>query len=170
MPQLLKDIPAGATCFIDATIFYYHLVNTPPLSDDCSDLLVRVGADKIKGVTSTVALAEATHKVMLAEVVRQHSVTPQGLISRIKKHPELLDNLTEHQQVAALAQALKITVVPITIELLKRGAEISPQQHLLTNDSLMLAVMEKIGTSYLATNDDDFDATPGVIVYKPTRT
>lgn len=92
------------------------------------------------------------------------------MISRLKKHPELLDNLTEHQQVAALAQALKITVVPITIELLKRGAEISPQQHLLTNDSLMLAVMEKTGTSYLATNDDDFDSIPGVVVYKPTRT
>lgn len=60
----------------------------------------------------SVALAEATHKAMLAEVVRQHNVTPQGLISRLKKHPELLDNLTEHQQVAALAQALKITVVP----------------------------------------------------------
>ena len=92
------------------------------------------------------------------------------MISRLKKHPELLDNLTEHRQVAALAQALKITVVPITIELLKRGAEISSQQRLLTNDSLMLAVMEKTGTSYLATNDDDFDSIPGVVVYKPTRT
>jgi hypothetical protein len=25
MLQLLKDIPDGATCFLDATIFYYHL-------------------------------------------------------------------------------------------------------------------------------------------------
>lgn len=126
MPQLLKDIPDNETCFIDATIFYYHLVNTPPLSDDCSDLLVRIGTGKISGITSTVALAEATHKVMLAEIVRQHGLTPQGLISRIKKHPELLDHLAEHQQVIALAQALKIVIVPITIDLLQRGAELSP--------------------------------------------
>lgn len=169
MPQSLKDIPDGATCFLDAMIFYYHLVNTPPLSDDCSDLLIRIGSGAIDGLTSTVALAEATHKVMLAEIVRKHSVTPQGLISRIKKHPDLLDNLTEHQQVTALAQALKITIVPITIDLLRRGAELSPQMRLLTNDSLTLAVMEKAQVNLLATNDDDFDSVPRVIAYKPTR-
>ncbi len=106
MSSLLKDIPDGVACFLDATIFYYHLVNTPPLSDDCSDLLERVEAGVIQGVTSTVALAEATHKVMLAEIVRQHGVSPQGLLSRIKKHPELLDHLSEHKQVAALAETL----------------------------------------------------------------
>ena len=169
MPQLLKDIPDGATCFLDATIFYYHLVNTPPLSDDCSDLLTRIGSGAIYGVTSTVVLAEATHKVMLAEIVRKHSITPQGLISRIKKHPDLLINLTAHQQIVALAQALKITIMPITINLLRRGAELSPQMRLLTNDSLTLAVMEKAQTKSLATNDDDFDSISGIIAYKPSR-
>lgn len=170
MPQLLKDIPDGATCFVDATIFYYHLVNTPPLSDDCSDLLIRIGTGAVNGVTTTVALAEATHKVMLAEIVRQHTVPAQGLIARIKKHPDLLDNLTEHQQVVALAQALKITIVPITMDLLQRGAELSPQQRLLTNDSLTLAVMEKVRANVLATNDDDFDSIPQLTAYKPART
>lgn len=170
MPQLLKDIPDGATCFLDATIFYYHFVNTPPLSNDCSDLLIRIGTGSINGVTSTVALAEATHKVMLAEIVRQHSVPAQGLIARIKKHPDLLDNLTEHQQVVALAQALKLTIVPITTDLLQRGVELSPQQRMLTNDALTLAVMEKVGANVLATNDDDFDAIPQLTAYKPSRT
>ena len=170
MPQLLKDIPDGVMCFIDATIFYYHLVSTPPLSDDCLDLLARAGTGAINGVTSTVALAEATHKVMLAEIVRRHGVVPQGLIARLKKHPELLDHLTEHQQVVALAQTLQITIEPITADLLRRGAELSPQQRLLTNDALMLAVMEKLGVSHLATNDDDFDSLAGLTVYKPTRT
>lgn len=87
MPQLLKDLPDNVTCFIDATIFYYHLVNTPPLSNDCSDLLVRIGQGAIRGLTSTVSLAEATHKVMLAEIVRQHSVPSQGLIARLKNIP-----------------------------------------------------------------------------------
>jgi predicted nucleic acid-binding protein len=167
---LLKDIPDGVTCFLDATIFYYHLVNTPPLSDDCSDLLERVEAGAIQGVTSTVALAEATHKVMLAEIVRRHGVSPQGLLSRIKKHPELLDSLSEHKQVAALADALQLTVEPLTLDFLKEGADLSPQQRLLTNDALLLAVVEKLGLSYLATNDDDFDSIPGLTICKPTRT
>jgi len=167
---LLKDIPDGVACFLDATIFYYHLVNTPPLSDDCSDLLERVEARAIQGVTSTVALAEATHKVMLAEIVRRHGVSPQGLLSRIKKHPELLDYLSEHKQVAALAETLQLTVEPLTLDFLKEGADLLPQQRLLTNDALLLAVMEKLGLSYLATNDDDFDSIPGLTVCKPTRT
>jgi uncharacterized protein len=169
MPQSLKDIPDGVTCFLDATIFYYHLVNTPPLSDDCSDLLIRIGTGTVNALTSAVVLAEVTHKVMLAEIVRQHSVPVQGLIARIKKHPHLLDDLTEHLQVIALAQALKITIMPITMDLLHRGAELSPQLRLLTNDSLTLAVMEKVGVNVLATNDDDFDSIPQLTVYKPAR-
>lgn len=170
MSLLLKDLPDGALCFLDATIFYYHLVNTPPLSDDCSGLLMRIGAGAISAVTTTVALAEATHKVMLAEIVRRHGMAAQGLIARIKKHPELLEQLTEHQQVVALAQALQITIEPITAALLQRSAELAPQRRLLTNDSLTLAVLEKLGITQLATNDDDFDSIAGLVVYKPART
>ena len=36
---MLTDIPDGGVCYLDATIFYYHLVSTSVLSDDCSDLL-----------------------------------------------------------------------------------------------------------------------------------
>jgi predicted nucleic acid-binding protein len=39
----------------------------------------------------------------------------------------------------------------------------------LTNDALILAVMEKLGVTLLATNDDDFDGVEGIIVYKPSR-
>lgn len=169
MSQLLRDIPDGATCFLDATIFYYHLVNTPPLSDDCSDLLARVATGAIDGVTSSVALAEANHKVMLAEVMRKHGFGPQGLINRLKKHPELLDQLTEHRQIIPLAQALGIRIEAITVDLLSQAAKLSPQHHLLTNDALTLAVMEKLLLTHLATNDDDFDSIPGLIISKPAR-
>lgn len=169
MSQLLKDIPDGALCFVDATIFYYHLVNTPPLSDDCSDFLARIEAGAISAVTSSVAIAEATHKVMLAEVVRRHNVPSKGLIARLKKHPELLDDLTEHQQVAGLANRLQITIAALTPALLKRGAELSPQRRLLTNDALILAVIEKRGISFVATNDNDFDSVVGLTACKPTR-
>src|SRR6266566_2285966 len=53
---------------------------------------------------------------------------------------------------------------------LARGADLSAQHRLLTNDALTLAVMEKRGVTALATNDDDFDTVEGITVYKPTRT
>jgi hypothetical protein len=79
-----------------SSVFYYHLVSTPALSDDCSDLLTRMAQGCVHGVTSSVAVAEATHKVMLAEVVHRHGVPLTGLIARLKRHPELLDSLTHH--------------------------------------------------------------------------
>ena len=166
---MLTAIPDGAVCYLDATIFYYHLVDAPPLSDDCSDLLTRIERARVQGVTSSVAIAEATHKVMLAEVVQRHGVNHRGLIARLKRHPELLEGLTNHQWVAATVRSLRLPVEAITLEILARGAALSSQQRLLTNDALTLAVMEQLRVTALATNDDDFDAVEGITVYKPTR-
>lgn len=164
---MLTAIADGTRCYLDATIFYYHLVETPVLSEDCSDLLTRVERGQVQGVTSTVALAEATHKVMLAEVVRRHGVPHQGLIARLKRHPALLEGLESHHQVAATAQSLPLQVEPITLPLLTQGARLSTHHHLLTNDALTLAVMMHLDVTVLATNDDDFDTISGITVYKP---
>jgi predicted nucleic acid-binding protein len=166
---VLSAIPEGVVCYLDATIFYYHLVDVPPLSDDCSDLLTRIERGHVQGVTSSVAVAEATHKVMLADVVQRHGVDHSGLIARLKRHPELLDGLTNHQRVTATVRGLRLPVEAITLDLLARGAELSSQKRLLTNDALTLTVMQKLGVTTLATNDDDFDAIEGITVYKPPR-
>jgi len=166
---VLTDIPAGAVCYLDATIFYYHLVGAPTLSDDCSNCLKRIELGRVLGVTSSVALSEATHKAMLAEVVHRHGVAHQGLIARLKRHPELLDGLASHHRVVATVRGLHLHVEAITLDLLARGADLSIQERLLTNDALTLAVMEQLGVTVLATNDDDFDTVPGITVYKPLR-
>jgi predicted nucleic acid-binding protein len=166
---MLKDVPDGVTCFIDANIFAYHIVDSPPLSEDCSDFLKRVEQGRVAGVTSAVAVAEATHKVMLAEALALHGLDPRGLVARLKRKPELLAGLTEHKKVAVTVRLLNVPVEPITLELLTRGAELSVQQRLLTNDALTMAAMEKLSVTHLATNDDDFDAVPGIAVFKPAR-
>jgi len=166
---VLTDIPEGAVCYLDATIFYYHLVGVPILSDDCSDLLKRIELGRVHGITSSVALAEATHKVMLAEVVQRYGVAHQGLIARLKRHPVLLDGLTSHHRVVATVRGLRLHVEAITLEILARGADLSTQERLLTNDALTLAVMQQLGVTVLATNDDDFDTITGITVYKPLR-
>ncbi len=107
---MLTAIPDGRVRYLDATIFYYHLVDTPVLSDDCSDLLKRIELGSVHGVTSTVTIAEATHKVMLADVVQRHGVEHRGLIARLKRHPELLDGLTNHQRVVTTLRGLRLPV------------------------------------------------------------
>ena len=120
-------------------------------------------------MTSTVAIAEATHKVMLADMGQRHGVAHRGLIARLKRHPELLDGLTNHHRVATTVRALRLSVETVTLDLLIRGADLSAEKRLLTNDALTLAVMEILGVTALATNDDDFDIVEGFTVYKPAR-
>jgi predicted nucleic acid-binding protein len=164
---LLSDIPNGTHCFIDANIFYYHLVNTPPISDECSDFLQRVERREVIGSTSTVSIAEATHKVMLADAVSTHGLDRKGLVSRLKREPQLLAALSEHRSVVTTVRALGIHIELITPDLLETAAGLSTQLNLLTNDALTIATMKKLGLTDLATNDDDFDRLEGITAWKP---
>ena len=44
---------------------------------------------------------------------------------------------------------------------------ISVEYGLLTNDAMIVALMQRHRLSHLITNDDDFDAVPGLTVWKP---
>lgn len=164
---MLSDIPKGTHCFVDANIFYYHQVNTPPLSDECSDFLQRIERQEVIGSTSTVSIAEATHKVMLADAVSTHGLDRKGLIWRLKREPQLLAALREHRAVVTTVRALGIQTEVVTSDLLEAAAGLSAQLCLLTNDALTIATMRKLGLTHLATNDDDFDQIAGITVWKP---
>lgn len=119
------------------------------------------------GSTSTAAIAEATHKVMLANAVRTHNLDRKGLVVRLKREPQLLAALTQHKGVVPTVRALNLQIEPITLELLETAANLSVQLCLLTNDALTVAAMKKLGLAHLATNDDDFDQIAGITVWKP---
>jgi predicted nucleic acid-binding protein len=71
---MLQNIPPGTRCFIDANILVYHFVFTPVLSDACSNFLERIERGELTGATSAAAIAEAVHKVMLAEAMALHAL------------------------------------------------------------------------------------------------
>lgn len=112
------------------------------------------------------AVAEAIHKVMLADAVAQHKLDRAGLAYRLQRHRQQIATLTEHTKVTALVHALSIHVESITLSTLERATAVSTQFQLLTNDALTLAVMEHLGLKDLVTNDENFD-TAGIKVWKP---
>ena len=57
-----------------------------------------------------------------------------------------------------------LTIPPTLID---QGAAVSQQTGLLTNDPLVIAVMQANGLTNLASNDADFDHVPGVMRYAP---
>jgi predicted nucleic acid-binding protein len=164
---MLRDIPPGTHCFVDANIFYYHLVETAPLSEECSNFFERVEKQEVIASTSSVAVAEAVHKVMLAEAVARHGLDRAGLPHRLQRHRQQIASLTEHAKVTALVRALTIHVEPVTLTTLERATTVSSSFQLLTNDALTVAVMEHLGLKDLATNDENFDTLTSITVWKP---
>jgi predicted nucleic acid-binding protein len=61
----------------------------------------------------------------------------------------------------------KVQVLTIAPALLTTGAVVCRQVGLLTNDGLIVAVMQANGLTNLASNDTDFDRVPGLARYGP---
>ena len=161
------DVPAGTRCFIDANIFVYHFVDTPELSDACSDFLERVERDEIAGTTSAVAVAEAVHKVMLAEAMTKHGLPHRGLAHRLQRQAQLITELSKHTEVIRLVRTLNLQVAPTTLELLEKAAALAVTHQVLTNDAITLAVMAQEGLTSIATNDDNFRRVSAATVWTP---
>jgi predicted nucleic acid-binding protein len=62
--------------------------------------------------------------------------------------------------------AIQILTIPPT--LLDPAAAISQQTGLLSNDALIVAVMQANALTKLASEDSDFDRVPGLTRYAPT--
>ncbi len=164
---MLRDLPDGTLCFVDANIICYHIVQTPLFSDECTRFIKRIEQGAIKASTSAAVVAETIHKVMLAEAVQRHQLDHQGLAHRLQRHRELIATLSEHRRVPGLIQALSMHVESVTLDLLERATDISTQYRLLTNDAVTIAIMERLRLSCLVTNDDNFDTIPDLSVWKP---
>jgi len=107
------NIPTGETVFLDANIFYYHFVSLPGLSIACKNFLHRIEQGEITGVTATVVLAEAQHKVMLAEAVQKYGLSPQGLVRRLTQTTGLLAGLSHHRIVPSTVVAMNVRIEPL---------------------------------------------------------
>src|SRR6476661_4088945 len=93
-------LPAGTACFLDGNIFYYHYVQTPPHSAQCTDLLRRVVFGEIQAFATVHVLAEAVHKVMLAEAAAKFGLTRAGLANWLQRDPGRIKQLAEFRTAA----------------------------------------------------------------------
>lgn len=164
---MLSSLPDGVSCFVDANILCYHIVQTPPLSDECTRFIKRVERGAIRATTSASVVAETIHKVMLAEAIQQYKLAHRGLAHRLQRQRELIAGLSEHKKVPVLLRALSLHVEPVTLAILEHAANLSTQHRLLTNDAVTVAIMEKLGLSHLVTNDDNFDLIQNLSIWKP---
>jgi predicted nucleic acid-binding protein len=161
------DLVAGDAVFIDANTLIYHCTIDPVYGPACTDLLDRVGRGDLTGYTSTHILAEVAHRLMALEAAK--------LLGKPKGSPAkfLKNHLAEIRRLAGFRQAIgdwyasNLQILTIPASLIPVMTALSQQVGLLSNDSLLAAVMQAQGLTKLASNDPDFDRVPGLTRYAP---
>jgi predicted nucleic acid-binding protein len=161
------DLAAGDAVFVDANILIYHCTLDPKYGPSCTDLLDRIGRGEISGFTSTHMLIEVAHRLMALEAARL-SGKPKGSIAKfLKAHLADIQRLTGFRQAIEDLCAGNLNVLAIPAHLIPTMTALSQQIGLLSNDALVVAVMQAQGLTKLASHDTDFDRVPGLARYAP---
>lgn len=165
--MMLADLLLGDAVFLDANIFVYHFEPHPQFRTACTDLLDRAGRAEVLAFTSTHILSEVAHRLMLMEAVTVLGWPPTKVGQRLKQHPQELHKLTAFRQAIEDIPKLGIQILTIPAQLIATAAAISQQTGLLSNDALIVALMQHHGLIHLASHDADFDRVPGLTRYAP---
>lgn len=86
---------------------------------------------------------------------------------RLRKHHSEIPKLAIFRQAIADLPHLLIQVLPLTQSLVEAATVLSQQYELLTDDALIVALMQLHGLTSLASEDADFDRVPGITRYAP---
>jgi predicted nucleic acid-binding protein len=85
----------------------------------------------------------------------------------LKKNPKILQGLTRYKNILSDLKEAQINILPLTYRDLHNSRQYRDDYGLMTNDSLIVAVMKREKFPYLATNDIDFQRIPGIAVRQP---
>jgi predicted nucleic acid-binding protein len=161
------DVLRGDSLFLDANTLVYHFEPHPTLGLACTQLLLRIEQQDIVGYSSTHILTEVAHRLMMIEASYLPGVGPTKVKKRLQQKPAIVQSLTRFK--IALEEILQSNLRLLTIPppLISVAAKLSQQTGLLSNDALVIAVMQANGLTKLASADIDFDRVPGIGRYAP---
>lgn len=161
------DVPDGTRCFVDSNILHYALIPTFDASAACLELVDRAIAGIVSLSVRVQVLADAVHKAMISEAAQLAGRERAGIVGYLKKHPKLIPRLVEWPKAIERLRSVPLQILSSDVELLFDAARLSTAHGLLTNDAMIVALMQRHGITHLATNDDDFDGVTGITVWKP---
>ena len=163
----LDQVPAGAHVFVDSNILVYHFQPHPGFGPMCQRLLERIERQDIEGYTSTNLLGELVSPLdgdrgrHLAGLGGRQGAESTEAASRRGQQ------LTLFQTAVDSVLQSKIRVLTISPILVSTAAALSRQHGLLTNDAVILALMQAHRLTHLASHDAHFDGLPGLTRYAP---
>jgi predicted nucleic acid-binding protein len=158
------DLTAGETVFLDANPLVYYFGADPLFGPLAHQLLTRIVNGELRPYTSTHVVSEMSHHLMTLEAATVFGWTSK-VVSHLKQQPANIQNLSKFRQAVERVRLLGIAVLAVEPQSVEAAAGISQQLGLLTNDGLIVAMMQQHGIVNLASNDADFDRVPWITRY-----
>jgi predicted nucleic acid-binding protein len=164
--MILTDLVDGESVFLDANVLVYHFAPHPQFGPACHDLIRRVEARLLLGFTSTAVLSDMAHHLMTIEASAVFGWTSK-VVQHLRQDPSAVMQLSRFHQSVIDVPRMGIRMLTIPETLIETAAMLSRQTGLLSNDALIVALMQAHGLDKLASADADFDRVPGITRYAP---
>jgi len=161
------DLAVGDAVFLDANPLIHHFTLHPRHGTAATALVKRIERLELAGYTSTHILSEVAHRMMTIEASALWGWPFAGIANRLRHHPDEVKKLTAYRQAIDNVPNLRIQVLAIPPALVGAACVISEQPGLLSNDALVVAVMQANRLTKVASEDSDFDLMPGLTRYAP---
>ena len=165
--MIYADLAAGATVFVDASVFIHHFEPNALFGPASTEFLERIENQVINGVTATHIVSEVAHRLMTIEAMQAFGWKSAGIALRLRNHPTQVQTLKRFRQAVQEIPLFGVRILTIDPAWLDPAAGVSQQTGLLHNDALTVAVMRAQGVTSLASADPDFDRVPGITRYGP---
>ncbi|PKL61051.1 MAG: PIN domain nuclease [Methanomicrobiales archaeon HGW-Methanomicrobiales-2] len=162
----ISELEEGSV-FFDTNILLYAYTATR-FSPSCETLLEKAQTEHITGYINSTVIDEFFHKALLTQIYIEKHLSPREAVVYIKKHPEILNELsTPYTMTREVLEQYNLTVLD-TSDLLSDTLLISQQYGLLFSDALHAVSARKHHIDYFATNDRDFDRVDFLTLVHPS--
>ncbi|MGP0064787.1 MAG: type II toxin-antitoxin system VapC family toxin [Isosphaeraceae bacterium] len=161
------DLVNGDSVFLDANTLIYYFGPHPQFGPACHQLVHRIENQELLGSTSTHILTEVAHRLMTFEAATLAGWSSGQVTRRLRQQPATIQNLAGFRVAIESIFNSRIQILSIPAPLILSAVALSQQIGLLSNDALIVAVMQANGLTKLASHDSDFDRVPGLTRYAP---
>jgi predicted nucleic acid-binding protein len=165
--MIFADLGSGDSVFLDANTLIYHFSPHPQFGPACHQLMQRIQNQDLLGFTATHILTEVAHRLMTFEAATLAGWSAGKVVRRLRQQPTTIQNLSRFRVALESIFHSRIQVLSIPAPLILSAAVLSQQIGLLSNDALIVAVMQANGLTKLASHDADLDRVPGLTRYAP---
>ena len=164
----VTQIPPRVSVMMDANIVVYALFPQTKQHSSCKHLLERGARSEIQLHMVVNAVADVLHRTMIFELLAQGVVQKSSdAVNHLKQHPQTVQQLTRYKTVLRDLRQVRINILALSYQDLHSSRQYRENYGLMTNDSLIVAVMKREKIQHLATNDIDFQRIPDITVCLP---